>query len=70
MTIKKSDIIKSVRAEITLLEGLITALELLDSEEASTSRLATNRVALTMFEMINSITATEADIYNYMKGRN
>ena len=66
---EKEQIIQEIQDEIKLLEGLVKAFELLDSADASTQRLATNRIALTTFEMVDSITKTEANIYNFMKGR-
>ena len=64
---KKDEIIRRLKDSGKQVEELVDALGTVDSEDARLSRVSRNKVAITLFELIDDITSIEADIYNFLK---
>lgn len=70
MSDKKDDIIEELQKHKKQVVSLILGFEALDkTEDKMLNRLLVNNIAITLFELIDTLVNTEIDIYNYMQDR-
>ena len=66
----KQKILKSLETHKKQVVALVNGFEALDkSDDKLLNRLIVNNVAITLFELIDSLVNTEIDIYNYLHRR-
>jgi len=66
----KEKIIKALTKHIEQLDFLRANFKFLDTtDNQGVNRVTVNNITFTLFELIDSIVNTEADIYNFMKRR-
>lgn len=66
----KQEIMDELERHKKQVVALINGFEALDkSDDKLLNRLIVNNIAMTLFELIDSLVNTEIDIYNYMHRR-
>lgn len=65
---KKQHIIDECNKNINDINVIINNLDTVDNSEARVSRLSRNKIVFTLFELMDRMSNTEIDIYNYLKG--
>lgn len=66
----KRKIIKNLRKHRKQLQVMVKNLEALDTtDDLRLNRILVNAVTITLFEFIDEMVNTEADIYNFFKRR-
>lgn len=63
----KENIINRLKDSGKQIDDIVSALETVDSDNERLSRLSRNKVAITLFELIDDITNIESDIYNFLR---
>ena len=67
---EKREILEELEKHKKQVVALINSFEALDkSDDKLLNRLMVNNIAITLFELIDSLVNTEIDIYNYLHRR-
>jgi len=65
---KKKQIIDKCTKSINDLNIIIDNINDVDSSESRIARLSRNKLVFTLFELMDRMSDTEIEIYNYLKG--